>query len=324
MSEQDSRCGVCQALLDEEDLFCSNCGAEAPARAGQKPPDQSRIATYNFQCAGCGASMSYDASAGNLRCPFCASEELVKQVDAKVLSPQRVVPLELTKDAAVARMRDWLAKGFWRPGDLRTQALVVAMTPVYVPYWVFQAKTHTYWAADTSRTPAGARASWYPVSGEHRGRYEGLLVGASSTLTPQETAQIAPFDLGRGVAPEEIDLVNVTVEQFSVGRKYARPLARQGLEELERVACQQHVPDRCRNLKVNLRIEGLTSEPVLLPVWVMAYRYRDQVYRFLVNGQTGRAAGQAPVSYRKIAAAIALGVAAVVAIGALIAVLARS
>ena len=35
-------------------------------------------------------------------------------------------------------------------------------------------------------------------------------------------------------------------------------------------------------------------------------RYKDQVYRFLVNGQTGRATGQAPVSWRKVIAAIAV------------------
>ena len=64
----------------------------------------------------------------------------------------------------------------------------------------------------------------------------------------------------------------------------------------------KYVPGNCRNLKVNVRVEGLTGEPVLLPVWIMAYRYKDQVYRFLVNGQTGQCTGTAPTSYRKIAA----------------------
>jgi hypothetical protein len=59
-------------------------------------------------------------------------------------------------------------------------------------------------------------------------------------------------------------------------------------------------------LKVNVRLEGLSSSPVLLPVWIMAYRYREQVYRFLVNGQTGKATGQAPVSWKKVVAAIAV------------------
>jgi hypothetical protein len=203
-------------------------------------------------------------------------------------------------------MRNWLGQGFWRPGDLAEQAAVVKMTPIYVPYWTFDAQTHTYWTADSSETPAGARANWFPVSGEHEGEYSGLLVGASSALTPGETNALCPFDLSAVVPPEKVDLANITFERFTVQRKYARPLAQQGLEVLETEACERYVPGRARNLRVNVRVMNLASRPILAPVWIMAYRYRDQVFRFLANGQTGRAAGQAPISYRKIGAAIAI------------------
>jgi hypothetical protein len=186
-----------------------------------------------------------------------------------------------------------------------------------VPYWVFEATTHTYWTADSSATPAGARGDWVPLTGEHHGRYAGVLIGASSALTPHETSALCPFDLARGRTPAEVDLDNAIVEQFRVQRKYARPLARQGLENLEREACAQYVPGRNRNLKVNVRLENLLSEPVLVPVWIMAYRYRDQVFRFLLNGQTGRAWGQAPLSWIKVTLAIMIAL-AIVAIIALI------
>ena len=40
---------------------------------------------------------------------------------------------------------------------------------------------------------------------------------------------------------------------------------------------------------------------MLLPVWISAYRYRDKVYRFLINGQTGEVSGESPKSWWKIA-----------------------
>jgi hypothetical protein len=141
------------------------------------------------------------------------------------------------------------------------------------------------------------------------------LVGASGALTPAETSALCPFDLSTGVSPDRIDLENATVEQFGVQRKYARPLARRGLEVSDAEAVRQrYVPGRCRNLHINLRIENLASEPMLLPVWMMAYRYKDRVFRFLVNGQTGQATGQKPTSTQKILLAVALGVAALVAL----------
>lgn len=248
--------------------------------------------------------MSWDASTKALRCPFCGSTELDEKQDARALTPRRVVPFVIDQKQAQATLRSWLSQGFWRPGDLASRAAIAEMRAVYVPYWVFEATTHTFWTADSSATPPGARGNWVPMAGEHRGRYAGLLIGASSVLTPSETSALCPYDLSRGRAPEEVDLDHAIVEQFRVQRKYARPLARQGLEDLERRACAAYVPGRCRNLKVNVRLENLSSEPVLVPVWIMAYRYREQVYRFLVNGQTGKAWGQAPFSWLKVTVAV--------------------
>lgn len=295
-----TKCLVCQAILDQEDLFCANCGTEAPRNEGNQQ-GRTQIATHNFECHGCGASMSYDARARTLLCPFCGSEKLEERQDAKVLRPNWVVPFAMSQDDALNRMKQWMGSSFWRPGDLAKAAVVTKLTQVYVPYWAFAAKVFTYWTADTSDTPAGASGDWFPLSGENRATYSGVLVGASSVLTPSETNAICPFDLTRAVTPEQVDLENVVYEQFRVQRKYARPLAQAGLEELERQACQKFIPAKSRNLHVNLRIEGLTGEPVLLPVWIMAYRYKDQVHRFLANGQTGRCTGTAPISYRKIA-----------------------
>jgi hypothetical protein len=301
------KCSVCGAMLDEEDLFCSECGAEAPI-GDRKLPPPTRLSTHNFKCQGCGASMSYDASVQALRCPFCGSEKLEPEADKKDIAPQGVVPFRVTKENAVAAMRQWLGQGFWRPGDLAEAAAIVKLEPVYVPYWVFDATTHTYWTADSSATPGGARADWYPMFGEHRGQYAGVLVGGSGALAPGETDALCPFDLAAAVPPEEVDLENITFERFAVLRKYARPMARGGLESLEMQAVSPHIPGRNRNLKVNTRITDLHSRPMLLPVWIMAYRYRDEVFRFLCNGQTGRSTGRAPISWSKIAAAVAIAI----------------
>ena len=336
MSDILLKCSVCGAVLDEEDLFCPNCGTEAPTtsspmaeegavkgngegnaatsgtpsafRPPPSVPPPTHLITYNFICRGCGASMSYDASAQALRCPFCGSEQLEKQPDAKEIAPDGVVPFVVTRDKAIEGMRTWLGQGFWRPGDLAAQAAVVGM----------RRSTFPTGCSTPKRTPIGlptvatfllAQGNWHPETGAHEGQYAGLLVGASGALTGAETKEICPFDLSVAVPPEKVDLKNITFERFVVPRKYARPLARQGLESLEAQACQQYVVGKCRNMRVNVRITDLASRPILLPVWIMAYRYRDQVFRFLANGQTGKSTGQAPLSYRKIGAAVAIAAA---------------
>lgn len=310
MSDLLQKCSVCGALLDEEDLFCANCGTEAPQNEKSASTTRAFDSKHNFECQGCGASMSYDASAQTLRCPFCGSTKLEEQKDAKTLEPEFVVPFVLSESEALTRLHEWLRRGFWRPGDLARAAMITELRQVYVPFWVFAAKVFTYWTADTSKTPVMASASWYPLFGENNGEYSGVLVGASSVLTPAEINAICPFDLAAAVPPEQVDLGNVVYEQFRVQRKYARPLAQAALENLERQACTKYVPGKCRNMKVNVRVEGLAGQPALLPVWILAYRYRDRFFRFLVNGQSGQCTGTAPTSYRKIAAVVLIVLAA--------------
>ena len=113
--ELASKCSVCGALLDEEDLFCANCGTEAPQSGPPAAGQRAFDSKYNFECQGCGASMSYDASAQTLRCPFCVSEKLAEQKDAKTLQAEFVVPFTLSESDALAHLRQWLSSSFWRP-----------------------------------------------------------------------------------------------------------------------------------------------------------------------------------------------------------------
>ena len=45
----------------------------------------------------------------------------------------------------------------------------------------------------------------------------------------------------------------------------------------------------------------------LLPMWICAYRYKDKVFRFLVNARTGEVQGERPWSWIKISLAVIAG-----------------
>ena len=54
-------------------------------------------------------------------------------------------------------------------------------------------------------------------------------------------------------------------------------------------------------------LRGETADLVLLPVWVFAMRYHrtKPPVRFVVNGQTGKIWGTAPLSWGKVALIVA-------------------
>jgi DNA-directed RNA polymerase subunit RPC12/RpoP len=321
-TETTDRCAVCTCFLDSEDLFCANCGTENPhADSVALQHFASYRDLYSYDCQGCGASMSYDASAQSLRCPFCGSTAMTKQESRLSIQCDWVVPLAVDVDKANNIFRQWLGSGFWRPNDAVEASQVGKFSAVYVPFWVFEAYADTKWTADSSPAPAGCRGDWYPLSGENRARYKQILVGASSILTPAEVSAIEPYEFQQAVEPGQVDLKNAIVELFRLPRKSARPIAQSIIEERERQVCTKYVPGRARRVKVNVRIHGMMGRPVLLPVWILAYHYKEEVHRVLINGQTGKISGSAPFSMWKLAIVLATVVVLII-LGSIIAALA--
>ncbi len=297
--KSSQRCRICNCFVDVDDLFCANCGTENhSSNALALLPAKTHT---SFQCDSCGASMTYDAQVATLRCPYCGAEAQRQQHEQRFTKPEHRIRFRVSADHAQRIFRDWLGRGFWRPSNLRSAARLGKIAMVYVPYWSFEAETRTQWTADSSPAPSGSRGDWYPVSGQHQGQYCNLLVCGSSVLTPRETQSIAPFEWS-SAEPVETDATQDTiVEQFQVPRKLARPQAREMLHSLELTACRKLVPGRARNVRVNVQVSSMIGHPVLLPIWILAYNYRSDVHRVLINGQTGKIAGSAPFSYFKLA-----------------------
>ena len=58
---------------------------------------------------------------------------------------------------------------------------------------------------------------------------------------------------------------------------------------------------------MNVRHSAVTFKHLLLPVWMMAYRFHGQLYQVLVNAATGEVQGERPYSWIKITIAVILG-----------------
>ncbi len=76
--------------------------------------------------------------------------------------------------------------------------------------------------------------------------------------------------------------------------------------------------DHYRSMRYDHRFSDVRFKHILLPVWLSSYTYRGKIYRFMVNGETGRVAGKAPVSPLKVLLACLLAAGAVALIALLV------
>jgi DNA-directed RNA polymerase subunit RPC12/RpoP len=334
---------------DKGALHCDHCGHEEPiAHAGpweggireldfqqavrDQLPAQEMEITRVSNCPNCGASVEIASDVQAKECPFCATPFVTDTGEDRHIKPKAVMPFVLTEDAARGAMTDWLGGLWFAPNGLAEYARKGRkMQGIYVPYWTFDADTKSsyrgqrgtvYYENRTvmrngkSETVRVQKIRWRPVSGRVARFFDDVLVLASRSLPKKYTDALQPWDMTALEPYRPEFLAGFRAEAYTVELDDGFVEARQIMDrQIERDIKFDIGGDRQRISSVDTTVRDVTFKHVLLPVWLAAYKYRGQTYRFVVNGQTGRVQGERPWSAWKIAFAVILGLIVAAAVG---------
>jgi hypothetical protein len=194
------------------------------------------------------------------------------------------------------------------------------MSGIYVPYWTYDAHTDsgyrgqrgTVYYVQSTRIVNGkrvatreARVRWRPASGRVARAFDDVLVLAARSLPKSFTDALAPWDLSDLIPYTPEPLAGFRAEGYTVALDEGMAEARVHMDRIIARDVRMDIGgDRQRIDAIDTRISDVTFKHILLPVWVAAYRYRGKSYRFVVNGQDGKVAGERPYSAIKIALAV--------------------
>lgn len=330
-------------------LVCDFCGHERPIEGTGRPvaalreldldaalqgllPLQDMEETRVSRCPNCGAEVEFDPAAHAAECPFCATPVVTDTGTNRHIKPRGVLPFVLNEAAARAAMTDWLGRLWFAPNGLQAYARKGRrMEGIYVPYWTFDAQTASRYAGERGviyydtmtvvrdgkrQTVQVPRVRWTPARGQVARFFDDVLVLASTSLPKRFTDALQPWDLTALQPYLPQYLAGFRAEAYQVDLDAGFTEARGLMDrQIERDVRFDIGGDQQRIHRIDTRISDVTFKHVLLPVWLAAYKYRGQTYRFVVNGQTGRVQGERPWSAWKIALAVVLGALAAAAVG---------
>ena len=279
----------------------------------------------SIKCENCGAVNTIDANLISTECAFCGSNKVVPQDQVtQVIKPESLLPFQVDQGNAVVLFRQWLGRGFFRPSPVKKIAkdAEARLQGVYLPFWTYDAYTSSWWRADAGyyyhvtesywatddegkrvqRTRQVQKVRWEPASGSLQLAFDEVLVPATDSVERAMIERIYPFDTKALVTYEPGFLSGWGAEAYTVDLRSGWATGQAIIEERVRQACANEVPgDTLRNLHVDTAFSNMTYKHVLFPVWIASYRYKDKVYHFLINGQTGEVQGQAPISWIRVA-----------------------
>lgn len=282
-------------------------------------------------CQSCGAELIVESHMRTAQCPYCASPSIVERPPSENRpDPTFVVGFVIDHDRAARVVLNWIRKShMFTRSDFKKSAPQLTRG-VYVPAYLYGAiadsdysasigenytETETYVTTDSKgkpvvRTRTVVKTEWRPLRGRHCCYLVDVIVTASRGVSNDRLEAIEPFDL-RALRRYDPSFISGWIaEDPSLTKDDCFQLAHQ--ESIAKVGLmlEHFMPgDSHRNLQYQTQLTNEVIDLALLPVWSFAVRYDPDKppLRILVNGQTGRVGGKAPISVVKVSLAIVIG-----------------
>jgi len=271
------------------------------------------ILENRVSCQACGAKLSVPANRSTHTCPFCDSTHIVvSPATPGLVTPTAIIPFEIHSGDVRDNLRKW-----WKipvPTLLRSlEAHNATLAPIYLPFWTFDGRVQIRCKLDRTIQPreysnrdrvvtihdyqfleAGSMDwNWYECD------VDDLLVYAARSVTEAAISQITPFELKALLAYQPAVLAGWQAELYQVALEDAAVQAHKQMRDYAfGMAAQRLLFMEPNDMLLNdVKVLDKTYKLVLLPVWIVRYTFRNRSYQLLVNGQTGKVAGERPLNW---------------------------
>lgn len=340
MSETDKKCDSCGGTMDFDPnsggLLCPYCGAtkeiEQSEEISAKELDFESAELYDncdwgvekktVLCKSCGAQSVYDQLQISDECPYCGSNQVMEEKGVNTLAPGGVCVFKIDKKRAGDLFKNWLKKKWFCPSEAKRKAKPDSFKGVYLPYWTFDTNTFSTYTAQygRNRTVRDSKGNtrtvtdWYNTSGSYSEFIDDQLIIATTRHPHKILSRIEPFMTEDNLVYKPEYVAGFISERYAVGLKEgwekAKAFIRRRLESNVTSKIRvENAASAVRGLRMHTHYNDIKYKYLLLPVWVSAFKYKNKIYEFMVNGQTGRVGGNAPVSPWRVLLAILIGLA---------------
>jgi hypothetical protein len=260
-------------------------------------------------------------SAEAFPCPYCGSSIVTTSQSRRQIKPQALLPFRIDRSDATDRFKKWIHGLWFAPDALKKLARVDGrLQGLYAPYWTYDSDTVSrytgqrgddYYVTKTrtvtrdgkrvTETYQERKTRWRPAAGTVSRDFDDVLVCGSDALPHKLAEALEPWDLESLTPYADEYVAGFLAERYQVDVRRGWTRATERMDAVIRSDVDRDIGgDHQRIHTLDTDHRDVTFKHVLLPMWICSYRFREKIYRFLVNARTGEVQGQRPWSWVKI------------------------
>ena len=292
-------CKICNSSFDPESVTKENDSV-----------DYDYFETTVFTCPQCGAKIMCEENEASSFCTYCSSSTVLTSRISKEKKPDFIIPFEKTKEECIASFKKITKKAILAPGELKDEKVLDKFKAIYVPYWFYDVSQDSGFsvsAAEMYNNGASAFTAFVQVTGYIHGEFEGISKDASYNFSDDLGERIAPFFASEKKKFYPSYLSGFYADVSDVPSEVYEHEAVELANDVAREVVTQEAKVENDKLKIYLSNDEATKQfdttvkakKALYPIWFMSFKQKKKVAYMTVNGQTGRAASDFPVSIPK-------------------------
>lgn len=329
------KCPCCEAGLifgqDTQKLNCESCGNEFEFEAVREYNqmaqdiqedafcwDEEQIEKWNsanqdapFFCPSCGGLIDTDAHTAATFCPYCDNPVVLPERTGAFLKPDAVIPFKNSKQDAQKAFRALCKGKLLLPKDFMSEHRVNKIIGCYVPFWLYSCSAELRGKYRTTRIHRWSdsqynytKTDYFLLNRAANAQFDRIPMDGSTKMDDKIMESIEPYDYSQMVDFDNAYLSGFLADKYDVeakcGEDRVRSRVSATMDEMIAASCIGYasvIP-----ASKNLNIQHSKAKYVLLPVWKLQTKYKDQVYTFAMNGQTGKMTGTFPICPKRSAA----------------------
>lgn len=264
--------------------------------------DESLNEIQIISCTNCGAEIQFDANIVAGECSFCTTPLNITLTSLnRKLKPEGLIPFQIEQQQAYQKYSNWINSRWFAPNDLKKNIKNPdKLSGIYIPFWVFAANSSTIYEG-YKIVKRNKSTSRYFKKGKIAQEFYNLDTVASVALPKKNVDLLEPWDWEKLVPYSDYFVLGFKTECYTLNLKEGNEHAREKMKEIiTRLVKKEIGGDRQEINFMDTKYSDVKFKHVLLPVWLSSFKYKDKLYRFVINGQSGEVQGDRPYSLWKI------------------------
>lgn len=324
----DYKCPNCDAILKfdphGQNWKCEYCKSEYTLeqlkeyekKAGKKELSEEHTTKMEkdangmdiYICNNCGAQIVADENTSATFCVYCKNTAILKNKLVDEFNPSYVIPFKFTKEDAIEKFKT-IGKGKpLMPKIFNDPKNIEETKGIYIPFWLYDINTSGSIEADCKRITSWTSGNYhytktdvYLAKRSGNMNYSKIPVDGSTHFDDAIMNSIEPFNYEELISFTHSYLSGFLAEKYDVVSDEALKVAFNRAENSTINTLKNDIKGYTSvSIKNNdIKKEKTKDEYVLLPVWLLNVKFKDKIYTFAMNGQTGKMIGDIPIDTKK-------------------------